>query len=189
MSFHEVRFPDAISRGARGGPERRTQVVELALYFGDAEKGHPNPDPARCLFGPDGALHQWRATQDLHRDNPDQDQQKDGRGCPLGAISVAWPHGQTSLGAVKVGAAHKVARGPLLRSVAAADTGDGACTKFGLERVVIGLHRCTEGRKIGLGYSEPPHLNWSTVMFRRRRTRNGEQAAQARGNSSEAAAG
>jgi uncharacterized protein (TIGR02217 family) len=30
MSFHEVRFPDAIGRGARGGPERRTQVVELA---------------------------------------------------------------------------------------------------------------------------------------------------------------
>ncbi|ATX65517.1 DUF2460 domain-containing protein [Roseinatronobacter bogoriensis] len=29
MSFHEVRFPDAISRGARGGPERRTQIVEL----------------------------------------------------------------------------------------------------------------------------------------------------------------
>jgi uncharacterized protein (TIGR02217 family) len=35
MAFHEVRFPDAISRGARGGPERRTQVVELAS--GDAE--------------------------------------------------------------------------------------------------------------------------------------------------------
>lgn len=31
-------------------------------------------------------------------------------------------------------------------------------------------------------------MNWSTVMFRRRRTRNGEQTAQARGNSSEAAA-
>jgi uncharacterized protein (TIGR02217 family) len=30
MSFHEIRFPDAIGRGARGGPERRTQVVELA---------------------------------------------------------------------------------------------------------------------------------------------------------------
>ena len=30
MAFHEVRFPDNISRGARGGPERRTQVVELA---------------------------------------------------------------------------------------------------------------------------------------------------------------
>ena len=30
MAFHEVRFPDAISRGARGGPERRTQIVELA---------------------------------------------------------------------------------------------------------------------------------------------------------------
>ncbi|MFN3576731.1 MAG: TIGR02217 family protein, partial [Tabrizicola sp.] len=24
MAFHEVRFPDNISRGARGGPERRT---------------------------------------------------------------------------------------------------------------------------------------------------------------------
>ena len=30
MAFHEERFPDDISRGARGGPERRTQVVELA---------------------------------------------------------------------------------------------------------------------------------------------------------------
>ena len=30
MAFHEVLFPDAISRGARGGPERRTQIVELA---------------------------------------------------------------------------------------------------------------------------------------------------------------
>jgi len=30
MAFHEVRFPDNISRGARGGPERRVQVVELA---------------------------------------------------------------------------------------------------------------------------------------------------------------
>ncbi|MBS0126851.1 DUF2460 domain-containing protein [Thetidibacter halocola] len=30
MAFHEVRFPDDISRGARGGPVRRTQIVELA---------------------------------------------------------------------------------------------------------------------------------------------------------------
>lgn len=36
MAFDEVRFPDAISRGARGGPERRTQVVELAS--GDEER-------------------------------------------------------------------------------------------------------------------------------------------------------
>jgi uncharacterized protein (TIGR02217 family) len=36
MAFHEVRFPDAISRGARGGPERRTQVVELTS--GDEER-------------------------------------------------------------------------------------------------------------------------------------------------------
>ena len=36
MAFHEVRFPDNISGGARGGPERRTQVVELAS--GDEER-------------------------------------------------------------------------------------------------------------------------------------------------------
>ena len=36
MAFHEMRFPDNISRGARGGPERRTQVVELAS--GDEER-------------------------------------------------------------------------------------------------------------------------------------------------------
>ena len=34
--FHEIRFPDNISRGARGGPERRTQIVELAS--GDEER-------------------------------------------------------------------------------------------------------------------------------------------------------
>jgi len=36
VAFHEVRFPDDISRGARGGPERRTQIVELAS--GDKER-------------------------------------------------------------------------------------------------------------------------------------------------------
>ncbi len=36
MAFHEVRFPDNISRGARGGPERRTQIVEMAS--GDEER-------------------------------------------------------------------------------------------------------------------------------------------------------
>ena len=36
MAFHEVRFPDNINRGARGGPERRTQIVELAS--GDEER-------------------------------------------------------------------------------------------------------------------------------------------------------
>jgi len=29
MSFHETRFPTAISRAAHGGPERRTDVVVL----------------------------------------------------------------------------------------------------------------------------------------------------------------
>ena len=33
MSFHEIRFPTAISRGAVGGPERRTDVVVLGSGF------------------------------------------------------------------------------------------------------------------------------------------------------------
>ena len=33
MSFHEVRFPSEISRGATGGPERRTDVVILGSGF------------------------------------------------------------------------------------------------------------------------------------------------------------
>ena len=33
MIFHEVRFPTAISKGATGGPERRTDVVTLASGF------------------------------------------------------------------------------------------------------------------------------------------------------------
>jgi uncharacterized protein (TIGR02217 family) len=36
MAFHAVRFPGTISRGARGGPERCTQIVELAS--GDEER-------------------------------------------------------------------------------------------------------------------------------------------------------
>jgi uncharacterized protein (TIGR02217 family) len=39
VAFHEIRFPDDISRGARGGPERRTQIVELAS--GDEERNSP----------------------------------------------------------------------------------------------------------------------------------------------------
>jgi uncharacterized protein (TIGR02217 family) len=30
MGFHEVRFPTDLSRGASGGPERRTEIVTLA---------------------------------------------------------------------------------------------------------------------------------------------------------------
>ena len=33
MSFHEVRFPADLSFGAMGGPERRTDVVELSSGF------------------------------------------------------------------------------------------------------------------------------------------------------------
>lgn len=36
MAFHNVRFPDNISRGARGGPRRRVQVV--ALHSGHEER-------------------------------------------------------------------------------------------------------------------------------------------------------
>ncbi|MEQ1578432.1 MAG: DUF2460 domain-containing protein [Hyphomicrobium sp.] len=33
MSFHEIRFPTAISRGSQGGPERRTDIVALGSGF------------------------------------------------------------------------------------------------------------------------------------------------------------
>ena len=33
MAFHEIRFPTQISRGATGGPERRTDVVVLGSGF------------------------------------------------------------------------------------------------------------------------------------------------------------
>ncbi len=33
MSFHEVRFPTALSFGALGGPERRTEIVTLSNGF------------------------------------------------------------------------------------------------------------------------------------------------------------
>lgn len=45
MVFHEIRFPDDISRGARGGPERRTRIVELAS--GDEERNSPWADSRR----------------------------------------------------------------------------------------------------------------------------------------------
>ncbi|MBN2629391.1 MAG: DUF2460 domain-containing protein [Rhodobacteraceae bacterium] len=45
MAFHEVRFPDNISRGARGGPERRTQIVGLAS--GDEERNASWADSRR----------------------------------------------------------------------------------------------------------------------------------------------
>lgn len=33
MSFHDVSFPDAIARGATGGPEYSTDVVMVASGF------------------------------------------------------------------------------------------------------------------------------------------------------------
>ena len=30
MSFHDIRFPTAVSYGATGGPERKTEIVTLA---------------------------------------------------------------------------------------------------------------------------------------------------------------
>jgi uncharacterized protein (TIGR02217 family) len=33
MAFHEVRFPTDISRGGRGGPERRTDIVTLGSGY------------------------------------------------------------------------------------------------------------------------------------------------------------
>ncbi len=45
MSFHEVRFPEALSFGSSGGPERRTEVVTLAS--GHEERNSPWADSRR----------------------------------------------------------------------------------------------------------------------------------------------
>ena len=47
MAFHDVRFPDDISRGARGGTERRTQIVTLAS--GDEERNASWADSRRSF--------------------------------------------------------------------------------------------------------------------------------------------
>jgi uncharacterized protein (TIGR02217 family) len=45
MAFHEIRFPTAISFGARGGPERRTEIV--ALGSGGEERNQRWADSKR----------------------------------------------------------------------------------------------------------------------------------------------
>ncbi|MDX2288549.1 MAG: DUF2460 domain-containing protein [Hyphomicrobiaceae bacterium] len=60
MAFHEVRFPTAISRGAQGGPERRTEVVVLGSGF--EERNSRWADSRRTYNGGYGV----RSLDDLH---------------------------------------------------------------------------------------------------------------------------
>lgn len=60
MAFHEVQFPDNISRGARGGPQRRTQIVELAS--GREERNAAWADSRRRY----DVSYGIRRTDDLH---------------------------------------------------------------------------------------------------------------------------
>jgi uncharacterized protein (TIGR02217 family) len=60
MAFHEIRFPTAISRGAQGGPERRTDVV--ALGSGHEERNSRWADSRRSY----NAGYGLRSLDDLH---------------------------------------------------------------------------------------------------------------------------
>lgn len=60
MSFHEIRFPTAISRGATGGPERRTDVV--ALGSGHEERNSRWADSRRSY----NAGYGVKTLDDLH---------------------------------------------------------------------------------------------------------------------------
>lgn len=60
MSFHEVRFPTEISRGAQGGPERRTDVVVLGS--GHEERNARWADSRRTY----NAGYGVRSLDDLH---------------------------------------------------------------------------------------------------------------------------
>lgn len=61
MQFHDIRFPVALSFGALGGPERRTEVVELAS--GHEERNSPWADSRRRYDAGTGL----RALDDLER--------------------------------------------------------------------------------------------------------------------------
>lgn len=60
MSFHEVLFPTAISRGSQGGPERKTDVV--ALGSGAEERNSRWADSRRSY----NAGYGVRSLDDLH---------------------------------------------------------------------------------------------------------------------------
>jgi uncharacterized protein (TIGR02217 family) len=60
MAFHEVRFPTGISRGASGGPERRTEIVTLGSGF--EERNQRWADSRRRYDAGYGV----RSTDDLH---------------------------------------------------------------------------------------------------------------------------
>jgi len=60
MAFHEVRFPTGISRGASGGPERRTEIVTLGSGF--EERNQRWADSRRRYDAGYGV----RGTDDLH---------------------------------------------------------------------------------------------------------------------------
>jgi uncharacterized protein (TIGR02217 family) len=60
MAFHEVRFPDNISRSARGGPKRSTQIVELTS--GDEERNASWSNSRRVYDVAYGVRH----ADDLH---------------------------------------------------------------------------------------------------------------------------
>lgn len=60
MSFHEIRFPVAISRGATGGPERRTDVVVLGSGY---EERNARWADARRTYN---AGYGLRSLDDLH---------------------------------------------------------------------------------------------------------------------------
>jgi len=60
MNFHDVRFPTAISRGATGGPERRTDVVVLGS--GHEERNARWADSRRNY----NAGYGVRSVDDLH---------------------------------------------------------------------------------------------------------------------------
>jgi len=61
MSFHEIRFPTQISRGATGGPERRTDVVVLGS---GAEERNARWAHARRTYN---AGYGLRSLDDLHQ--------------------------------------------------------------------------------------------------------------------------
>lgn len=149
MAFHEIRFPTVISRGATGGPERRTDVVVLGSGYEernsrwadsrrayDAGYGIKSLDELHAVIAffeeRRGRLHgfRWRDHADWKSCPPEQTPD---------ALDQAIATGNGSLSAFPLKKRYGSAHAPYTRTIAKPVTGTVKIAVAGVERV-LGTH-------------------------------------------------